>query len=99
MLANILFRTELKKSLLLPMDAIIQDSNGANVWLFKKDGVFENRMVKTGIQNSYQIEIVEGLKEGDVVVVSGAYLLNSEYIFKKGANPMEGHKDMPGMEM
>ena len=99
MLANILFRTELKKSLLLLIDAIIQDSNGANVWLFKKDGVFENRMVKTGIQNSYQIEIVEGLKEGDVVVVSGAYLLNSEYIFKKGANPMEGHKDMPGMEM
>jgi len=33
------------------------------------------------------------------VVVSGAYLLNSEYVFKRGANPMEGHKDMPGMKM
>jgi len=26
-----------------------------------------------------------------VVVVSGAYLLHSEYVFKKGADPMEGH--------
>jgi Cu(I)/Ag(I) efflux system membrane fusion protein len=29
-------------------------------------------------------------------VVSGAYLLNSEYIFKKGADPMAGH-DMSTM--
>jgi len=26
-----------------------------------------------------------------VVVTGGAYLINSEYIFKKGANPMAGH--------
>jgi membrane fusion protein, copper/silver efflux system len=25
-------------------------------------------------------------------VITGAYLLNSEYIFKRGSNPMEGHK-------
>jgi membrane fusion protein, copper/silver efflux system len=31
-----------------------------------------------------------------VVVVAGAYLLQSEYIFKKGANPMESH-DMDKM--
>ena len=99
MLANITLQTEMKKSLTLPIDAIIQDSNGSNVWLFNKDGLFENRMITTGIQNSQQIEIIGGLKEGDVVVVTGAYLLNSEYIFKKGANLMEGHKDMTGMEM
>ena len=26
-----------------------------------------------------------------VVVITGAYLLNSEYVFKRGANPMDGH--------
>jgi len=31
------------------------------------------------------------LKLGDRVVVSGAYLLNSEYVFKKGTTPMEEH--------
>ena len=32
------------------------------------------------------------IEAGDIVIMTGAYLLNSEYIFKKGANPMEGMK-------
>lgn len=99
MLANITLQTEKKKALTVPIDAIIQDNKGANVWVRNNDGVYENRMVTVGMQNSRQIEITEGLEEGDVVVITGAYLLNSEYVFKKGANPMEGHKSMPGMKM
>jgi Cu(I)/Ag(I) efflux system membrane fusion protein len=99
MLATITLQTEKKKSLALPIEAIIQDSKGANVWVYNSEGVFENKMVAIGMQNSQQIEIKGGLKEGDVVVVSGVYLINSEYVFKKGNNPMEGHQDMPGMKM
>ena len=98
-MANITLQTERKKSLVLPIDAIIQDSKGANVWVRNNDDVFENKMVTVGMQNSRQIEIISGLSKGDVVVVTGAYLLNSEYVFKKGANPMEGHQEMPGMKM
>ncbi len=99
MLANITLQTEKKKALIIPVNAIIQDSKGANVWVRNNDGIYENRMVTVGMQNSRQIEITDGLDEGDVVVITGAYLLNSEYIFKKGANPMEGHQSMPGMKM
>lgn len=99
MLTNISIETEKKKAITVPVEAIIQDSKGANVWVRNNDGVFENRMVTVGMQNSRQIEITDGLDEGDIVVVTGAYLLNSEYVFKKGANPMEGHKGMPGMKM
>ena len=49
-------------------------------------------MVQTGLETDERIEIKSGLKDGDIVVIRGAYLLNSEYIFKKGANPMEGMK-------
>ena len=49
-------------------------------------------MVQTGLENDDMIEIKSGLSAGDIVVVSGAYLLNSEYIFKKGADPMAGHQ-------
>ena len=50
------------------------------------------KMVDTGLESGDRIEIKSGLQNGDVVVVSGAYLINSEYIFKKGSNPMEGMK-------
>ena len=43
------------------------------------------------MQGNGFIEIKSGLQAGDVVVISGAYLLNSEYVFKRGTNPMEGH--------
>jgi membrane fusion protein, copper/silver efflux system len=49
-------------------------------------------MVALGLESNDRIEIKSGLKAGDVVVISGAYLLNSEYIFKTGSNPMEGMK-------
>ena len=39
-----------------------------------------------------RIEIKSGLQAGDIIVTSGAYLLNSEYIFKTGANPAAGMK-------
>lgn len=109
MLVNINIQASKTSTLTLPVDAIIQNSVGVNVWVRNKDGVFENKMVVTGIQNSSQVEIKSGLSNGDVVVITGAYLLNSEYIFKKGASPMAGHKhkaieeetqqSMPGMKM
>lgn len=99
MMVNITLQIEKKITLSLPVDAIIQDSKGANVWVRSKDGLFENKMITIGLQNSRMIEITGGLNNGDIVVVTGAYLLNSEYVFKKGANPMESHGDMPGMKM
>lgn len=81
-----------KESISLPSDAVIRDSKGASVWVKTNTHTFKYRMIETGSGNSDRIEIISGLQEGDIVVVSGAYLLNSEYIFKKGANPMEGMK-------
>ena len=49
-------------------------------------------MVEIGLESNDRVEIKLGLKDGDIVVISGVYLLNSEYIFKIGANPMEGMK-------
>ena len=49
-------------------------------------------MVTTGMESNGQIEITSGLKNGDAVVTSGAYLLNSEYLFRNGSNAMEGMK-------
>ncbi len=92
MAANIYIEHNPKLTIALPIDAVLQFSNSANVWIQNPDCSFENRMVKTGISNSRMIEIISGLKEGETVVISGAYLSNSDYQFKKGVNPMEGMK-------
>lgn len=89
MMAHIILQTEKKNALVLPLDAILQNSHGANVWIRKGGGIFENRGVETGMQNNRQIEITRGLEAGEVAVITGTYLLNSEYVFKRGSNPAE----------
>lgn len=82
--------------LALPTDAILLDGKGASVWKKTGHNSFENIMVHTGLETNEFTQILHGLSKGDTIVVSGAYLLNSEYVFKKGTNPMEGH-DMSKM--
>lgn len=77
-------------ALSLPVNAVIRDGKGAHVWIETARGKFEPRKVETGMENFDVVEITEGLEDGDKVVVSGAYLLYSEFVLKKGANPLAG---------
>jgi membrane fusion protein, copper/silver efflux system len=79
-------------SITLPTDAVLTDSKGSTVWVQTKPGFYSVRMIQTGIADENTIEIKSGLQTGDIVVTSGAYLLNSEYIFEHGNSPMEGMK-------
>jgi membrane fusion protein, copper/silver efflux system len=94
----VVLRNRQRNSLTLPEDAVMRHENMSMVWIQVDKNTFKNVMVETGLENDGRIEIVSGLKQGDVVVTSGAYLINSEYIFRNGANPMAGH-DMGGMKM
>ena len=90
--AYVYLKSRQHKGLTLPSNAVLRDSKSALVWIKTGEHSFEVKMVETGTEDNNNIEITSGLKEGDVVVVSGAYLLNSEYIFKKGSDPMAGMK-------
>lgn len=96
--AFVVLRNRQKNSLTLPVDAVIRNEKMTTVWIQVDKNTFKNVMIETGVENEGRIEIVSGLKQGDVVVTSGAYLINSEYIFRNGANPMAGH-DMGNMKM
>lgn len=96
--AYVIIKSKQRNTLTLPADAVIRDENGATVWVQTGHNVFKSKMVTIGLESEGLIEITSGLKTGDVVVTSGAYLLNSEYIFKRGTNPMAGH-DMGNMKM
>lgn len=89
--AYVLLKSPQRKSITLPVDAVIRDGKGATIWLQTEKNTFKSIMVQPGLESGDRIEIKSGLKEGDIVVLTGAYLLHSEYVFKKGADPMAGH--------
>ncbi len=92
----VLIENPKKNGLTLPINAVLRDGKTATVWVKTAKNTFKSKMVTIGLEFDDQIEILSGLKEGEEVVTSGAYLLNSEYIFKTGADPMAGH-DMDNM--
>lgn len=98
MLVTIIITNKQHNANTLPSDAVLRDSKGESVWIETSPGTYEIRMVTTGMLDNNKIEVLSGLKRGDVVVTYGAYLLNSEYIFKNGADPMAG-MNMSGMNM
>jgi Cu(I)/Ag(I) efflux system membrane fusion protein len=92
MLAYIHLTSSTRNTLTLPIDAVIRNSQGATAWIKTGPHSFMSVMVTTGLELDDRIEIISGLQEGDIVVMSGAYLLTSEYVFKKGTNQMAGHQ-------
>ena len=80
------------KGIFLPIDAVIQDEKASYIWVEKRQGVFENVMVETGIETNGMIEIKSNLDPSKKVVITGAYAINSEYKFRKGSDPMAGMK-------
>jgi len=94
MSAYISFKNSPTGLLSVPADAVLRNADGASVWVTSGRNIFTNRRVTTGIETGDRVEIVSGLKAGEAVVISGAYLLNSEYIFKEGALPGAGMKNV-----
>jgi len=81
-----------QKGLFIPIDAVIREENSAYIWVEKRPGIFENIMVETGVETDGMIEIKSTIDPAIKIVITGAYAINSEYIFRKGSDPMEGMK-------
>lgn len=96
--AYVILKNRQRNTLTLPLDAVIRGEKMNLVWIEIDKNTFKSVMVETGMESGDRVEIKSGLKEGDIVVTTGAYLINSEYIFKRGTDPMVEH-DMHNMKM
>ncbi|MBJ6118271.1 efflux RND transporter periplasmic adaptor subunit [Pontibacter sp. BT310] len=92
MQASVMIKNANDTALTLPTDAVIRDEKGAHVWVQSGKDTFKAKMVTIGEESADNVAILSGLKENDKVVVSGSYLLYSEFVLKKGADPMAGHQ-------
>lgn len=83
-------KPNVKPVLAVPKSAVLLEKM-KTVWVLVHNNTFEQRMVETGAENKFWIEIVSGLKEGETVVTEGAYLISSEFILKSGAGQRHEH--------
>lgn len=79
-----------RTALTIPQSAVLREKMSV-VWIKDEDGRYIRKMIETGIEGLNGIEVLNGLKEGDLVVSSGAYLLNSEYMLSQNTSSRHSH--------
>jgi len=78
MLTEVEIQLNLGNRLSVPEDAVIDTVKKKIVYVDKGNGVFEQRIVSTGIRANGMIEVLKGLKAGERIALSANFLIDSE---------------------
>ena len=76
-------------ALAIPANAILSSGKGQTVFVARSGGKYEPRPVKSGVtdDNGY-VQILSGLSEGESVVVSAQFMLDSESTLREAVQKM-----------
>ena len=86
--------TTAQPTLRVPVEALIRDGKNSYLWTQTGARQYHRVRVSTGEGSASSVLVTSGLSAGAKVVVSGAYLLQSEYSLRQGATD-----SMNGMSM
>ncbi len=75
---------------MIPVNALLEDYGSYSVIVQLSGESFERRPVKIGKRNGENVEILEGLQVGEVVVTTGAYQVKMASM--SGSTPAHGHE-------
>jgi membrane fusion protein, copper/silver efflux system len=78
MYGNVLLDLPATTGLMVPADALVDTGDLQYVFVAKPGGRFEPRRVKPGARMEDRIEVLEGLAEGETVVTTANFLIDSE---------------------
>ncbi|MBF0382899.1 MAG: efflux RND transporter periplasmic adaptor subunit [Magnetococcales bacterium] len=87
--------------LAIPREAVIRSGNGERIILALGEGRYKARMIRTGMESNGLVEVLSGLRDGEKVVTSAQFLIDSQASLSGSLDRMEdadGHEDMDGME-
>src|SRR5579871_171857 len=88
-----------KDALVVPANSVLTGPDGATtVMLAGSDGLAHQQAVKLGIRNGDDVQVVDGVKEGDKVVSTGAYGLPDKTKIKIEAAEASGEEGKPSAE-
>ncbi len=78
MYGNVTLQTDAAKALVVPKEAVLETGLRQLVFMDRGQGRYEQTLVKLGRRNQDEVEVMEGLKEGDRIVTSANFLLDAE---------------------
>lgn len=78
MFADATLRVNYGSPLLIPQEAVLNSGTTQQVFVVHSGGVFEPRRITVGPAIDGKVAVLSGLKEGEVVVSSGNFLIDSE---------------------
>lgn len=91
MYASVLIKAgEPRTALQIPREALIRTGAGERVIVALGEGRFAPRVVQPGAESGEQIEIMAGVDEGETVVTSGQFLIDSEASLKAALTRLSG---------
>jgi Cu(I)/Ag(I) efflux system membrane fusion protein len=91
MFTNVEIKVDLGERLVIPAEAIIDTGTRQIVYVDQGEGVFEPREIMVGLRSGDFVEVAMGLKAGEKLAGSAAFLIDSEAQLK-GVAPLGGHK-------
>jgi len=86
-----------RTALTIPVSAVIDSGTSQRVIVQQGEGRFEPRDVKLGVRGDDYVEVKEGVREGEQLVVSANFLIDSESNLKAALGGMGGMQEKPSV--
>lgn len=90
MYANVGLHIPLGTRLVIPREAVLDSGERQIIFIHHGGGTLEWRTVKLGVRAENWVEVLEGVQEGDRVVTSANFLIDSESRLKAAVGGMHG---------
>ncbi|MEE9327683.1 MAG: efflux RND transporter periplasmic adaptor subunit [Cocleimonas sp.] len=90
MFADVTLITSNKKVLAVPAEAIIYYENSPRLVKVVAENKYQPIEIKIGMKSKGKVEVVEGIEEGDEILVSGQFMIDSESNLQASFRRMSG---------
>jgi len=81
-----------KPGLFVPREAVLITGKKSHLFVQTAPGRFEPRTIKTGTRTDGLVEILDGINDGELIVTSGQFLIDSESSIREAAAKMVAPK-------
>jgi Cu(I)/Ag(I) efflux system membrane fusion protein len=78
MYGDVVIELEPAEGLMVPSEAVVDTGELQYVFLARPGGRFEPRVIRLGARGEERVQVLDGLAEGDVVVTTANFLVDSE---------------------